>query len=70
MEIISDTLFAMLLTKQKDKENLSDYTKRFKVSRDVLKAHIGGPLILTKYVKSLASYSTATPEVAEKEAFE
>jgi len=31
MEIIVDSLFSMLHTKQKEKEHLSDYTKRFKV---------------------------------------
>ena len=70
MEIIVDSLFSMLHTKQKDKEHLSDYTKRFKVSKDVMKAHIGGPIILTNYIKTLASYDALAPETAGKEGFE
>lgn len=69
MEIILGTLYAMLLTKQKDKESLSNFTKCFKVSIDVLKAHIGGPLILTKCVKTLANYSTLALQVAEIQLF-
>lgn len=33
-------------TKQKEGESLQDYTKRFKVAKDVFESHIGGPLIL------------------------
>eukprot|EP00978_Attheya_sp_CCMP212_P016785 scaffold44262_cov52-Attheya_sp.AAC.7 len=50
MSIILDSIKNMLETHKKEHENLSDYTKRFKTSRDVLELHIGGPIILTKYV--------------------
>eukprot|EP00978_Attheya_sp_CCMP212_P006032 scaffold13573_cov49-Attheya_sp.AAC.2 len=56
MSIILHSLKNMLDTHQKDNESLSHYTKRFKTSRDVLESHIGGPIILTKYVQSMALY--------------
>ena len=36
MSIILDAISTLLGTKQKEKESLQDYTKRFRVSRDVL----------------------------------
>eukprot|EP00978_Attheya_sp_CCMP212_P012570 scaffold31431_cov54-Attheya_sp.AAC.2 len=62
----------MLDTHQKDNTSLSDYTKRFKTSRDVLESHIGGPIILTKYVQSMALYDASDNdkiEAYEKGAF-
>jgi len=56
MSIIVDALKAMMTTKQREGENLADYTQRFKTAKDVLESHIGGALILTKYVKGMADY--------------
>ena len=53
MSIIVDALKAMMTTKQREGENLADYTQRFKTAKDVLESHIGGALILTKYVKGM-----------------
>jgi hypothetical protein len=50
MAIILDALRVLIGLKQKDGESLQDYTKRFKTSRDVLRSHLGGPLMLTKYI--------------------
>ena len=50
MSIVLDTLRTLLVTKQKEGKSLQDFTKRFRVARDVLKSHIGGPIILTKIV--------------------
>ena len=58
MCIIADALRAMLNTKQKDGESLSDYTKRFKVARDVYESHVGGPFILKKYVTNVPGFSS------------
>jgi hypothetical protein len=46
----------MVETLQKENETLSDYTKRFKVSQDVMESHIGGPIVLTKFVKQMTDY--------------
>eukprot|EP00978_Attheya_sp_CCMP212_P039244 scaffold202497_cov32-Attheya_sp.AAC.1 len=72
MSIILDSLKNVLDTHQKDNESLSDYTKRFKTSRDVLESHIRGPIILTKYVQSMALYDKNDNdkiEACEKGAF-
>ena len=45
--------------KQKDKESLLDYTKQFKVSREILEGYAGGGITLTKYVEAQLSYTTA-----------
>lgn len=67
MSIILDATRTLLGTKQKDGESLQDYTKRFRVSRrDVLKSHIGGPIILTKFVEAMPGYETADEEKVEK----
>ena len=51
MSIISDAFRALWNTTQKENENLQDYTRRFKTSKDILESHLGGPIQLTKYVK-------------------
>ena len=48
MAIIFDAIKTLITLKQKEGESLREYTKRFKVSRDILISHIGGPLILKK----------------------
>ena len=48
MSVILDALKALLNTKQKEGETLQDYTKRFKIAREVLESHIRGPIILPK----------------------
>jgi mannose/fructose/N-acetylgalactosamine-specific phosphotransferase system component IID len=48
MSIILDSIKKMVNTKQKENESLQDYIKQFKTTRHVMKAHVGGPLILTK----------------------
>ena len=35
--------------RQKEKESLQDYTRRFKTAKEVLETHIGGPVQLDKY---------------------
>ena len=53
MSIITDALKTFINLKQRDGETLQDYTRRFKTSKDVLESHIGGPIILPKYVQSM-----------------
>lgn len=66
MSIILDAMRTLISTKQKEGENLQDYTKRFRVARDVLKSHIGGPIILTKIVEATPEYCEADDEKREK----
>ena len=47
----------LLTTKQREGECLQDYTKRFCVAQDVLKSHIGGPIILKKFVNAIDGYN-------------
>ena len=54
-----DSLQSLFNLKQKDGESLQDYTKRFTTTRDVLRSHIGGPIILTKYVEKMKDYDAA-----------
>jgi hypothetical protein len=53
MAIIFDALKKLFTCKQKDGEQLQEYTKRFKTARDVLEQHIGGPIELTRYMTTL-----------------
>jgi hypothetical protein len=60
MSIILDSMRTLLNIKQKEHESFQDYTKRFKTSRDVMRLHIGGPIILTKFVKKMKGYDATT----------
>ena len=62
MLIVLDALRTLLSTKQKEGESLQDFTKRFRMVRDVLKSHIGGPIIFTKIVKATEGYADADEE--------
>ncbi len=66
MSIILDAIRTLMGTKQKDGESLQDYTKRFWVAQDVLKSHIGGPIILTKIVKAMPRYDEMDAENCSK----
>jgi hypothetical protein len=56
MLIVMDALRAVATTKQKEGESLQDFTKRFKVAKDVLETHLGSPIILTKFITILNGY--------------
>eukprot|EP00978_Attheya_sp_CCMP212_P040003 scaffold213862_cov26-Attheya_sp.AAC.1 len=56
----------MIDTHQKEHESLSDYTKRFKTSRDVLESHIGGPIVLTKSVEQMKDYDASNADAVKK----
>ena len=51
METINKAIVHFLLLKQKE-EPLHEYIKRFKTTKEVAELHIGGPIMLTKYLKS------------------
>jgi hypothetical protein len=56
MSIILDAMKNLIACKQKDGEQLQEYTKQFKTACDVLEQHIGGPLELTCYMTTLPDY--------------
>jgi hypothetical protein len=53
--IVLDAVKNFLTIKQKDEEDLVDYTRRFKSSRDVMESHMGGKI---KFVKLAEEDST------------
>ena len=57
MAIVYDAMMSLHKTCQKEGESLQDYTKRFRVAKDVMESHIGGPIILTKIIKGMKEYS-------------
>ena len=70
MSIISDAFRSLFMSKQKDGESLQDYTRRFKMSTEILESHVGGPIILEKYVKTMTGYDSTnvskTDELVKK----
>jgi hypothetical protein len=56
ISIILDAMKNLITCKQKEGEQLQEYTKRFKTARDVLEQHMGGPIILTRYMTTLADW--------------
>jgi hypothetical protein len=63
MSIISDAFRALFSTKQREGENLQEYTKRFKTSKEILESHIGSPVILHKYIEAMPTYDPNNPIV-------
>lgn len=66
MSIISDALRALLNTKQKEHESLQHYTRRFERSRDILETHVGGPIVLSKYVMTMTGYDETNPAMNQE----
>ena len=66
MSIILESLKSVINLKQKEGESLQDYTKRFKTARDVMISHLGGPIVLTKYVEGMSGYDASKPDEVKK----
>jgi hypothetical protein len=58
MSIISDAFRALFGTKQREGENLQEYTRQFKTSKEILESHIGAALILQKFVETRPTYDS------------
>ena len=56
MSIIADSIRTFINTKQKENEVLSNCTRHFKTSLDIMEAQIGGPIILNKFIKTMPEY--------------
>jgi hypothetical protein len=52
----TDAFRSLFANKQKEGESLQDYTRRFKTLTEILESHLGGPLILEKYVRTMENY--------------
>ena len=55
MEITDATMIHFLLLKHKD-DPLHEYVKKLKTAKEVAESHLGGPIILSKYMKTLKDY--------------
>ena len=66
ISIVLDSLRGLINTKQKEGELLQDWTKCFKIARDLLESHLGGPLIIKKIAESLPEYDVSDPESIRK----
>ena len=67
MSVILDAMRTLLSTKQKEMETLQDYTKRFRIAKEVLESPIGGPIILTRIVKTIQGYINLPTQEVEAE---
>lgn len=56
MAIIFDALKAFVNYREKEKESLREYTKRFKVVREALQSHLAGTTILKKFIGNQDDY--------------
>jgi hypothetical protein len=65
MSIISDAFRAVFNVKQKESESLQDYTRRFKTAREILESHLGGQIILAKFVRTMPKYDTKNVELTQ-----
>jgi hypothetical protein len=61
MSIVLDSIRGLINTKQKEGELLQDWTKRFRIARDLLESHLGRPLIIKKIAESLPEYDVSDP---------
>eukprot|EP00957_Ditylum_brightwellii_P192299 14638893-Ditylum_brightwellii.AAC.1 len=51
-----DVFRASFNAKQKENENLQDYTRRFKTSKGILESHLSGSVLLEKFVATMGGY--------------
>ena len=51
MKTFADAIRTFLNTKQNESEPLQDYTRRFKTAKEIMESHIGGAIILIKYIE-------------------
>jgi hypothetical protein len=53
MITIADSIYNMLNIKQREEENLLDYTTQYKSAKDLMESQIGGHIIFTKFVNNM-----------------
>jgi hypothetical protein len=65
MSIILDAMRTLLGSKQREGESLQDYTERFRVAKDVLESHVGGPIQFPKIIEAMPTYDATQQAVIE-----
>ena len=65
MSIISDALKSLVSTRQKDNENLQDYTRHFRTSKEIFESHVGCPIILKIYILTMDEYKKTEKEASK-----
>ena len=58
--IVIDSLESFIKTKQRDDEDLVDFTRRFKSARDVMESHMGSPMVCVKMLESDPAFVKGT----------
>ena len=66
MSIILDAFKSFINCRQKDNEGLQEYTRRFKVAREILNSHLGGGIVLQKFVESMEGYDKSKTDKVEE----
>ena len=61
MAITPDALWSKFISGQKYDESWQYHTKWFNMSTEILDYHLGGPLILEKYVDTMEGYDATNP---------
>ena len=56
MSIITDVFHVFFNYRQKENETFQEYTKIFKVSKEILHSHLGGAIVLAKFIQSMPGY--------------
>ena len=56
MSIITDAFRAFFTYCQKDNETLQEYTKKIKVSKEILQSHLGRAIVLEKFIQLMTGY--------------
>ena len=66
MSIIADSIRAVMNLKQKENENLQEYTRQFKIAKEILEFHVSGPLYIPKIVTTLNGYDAGNEEIVKQ----
>ena len=66
MSIIYDLMKTVFNMKQREDENLNQYQQHFKTQRDVMSSHIGGPIILTQFIKMMQGYDATNTDAVKQ----
>ena len=67
MSIIYDSMKTVFNAKQKEGKNLNQYQEEcFKTQQDVMSSHIGGPIILTQFIRTMDDYDAGNPDTIKQ----
>ena len=66
MSVVTDAHRACFNCKQHDNEELADYTRSFKIARDILHLHAGGLVLVSKALQEIYPIGAQAEENDEK----